>query len=288
MGRAETVLARVVDVVAEQGFAAHAVHVLVGDESAAHRWSEDVPRDVHSVAKGVCVLAAGAASDDGLFDVDAPVARYLPDLATGDGVEHATTRHLLGMVSGVDAPWSPTWTTDVPDVAAAFLAGPSRGRVFQYSPASTYTAVRALAAVVGDVHAWLVPRLFEPLGVDVPVWDRCPLGHVKAAEGLHLRSGDLARVGQLLRDRGAWRGHQLVSPGWVDAMHTGWTVRDGAGPGYTHCALAGWGGPGRAWRLHGAHGQVLLLLDDAVVTVVADDHAGADPLLRRVVELLER
>jgi len=287
VGRAQTVLARLVRDVEELGFGAHAVHVQVGDERVAHRWSDDVARDVHSVAKGVCVLAAGAASDAGLFDVDAPVAGYLPELATGDGVDAVTTRHLLAMTSGIEAPWSPTWTTDVPDVAAAFLAGPAPRRAFHYSSASTYTAMRALAAVVGDVHAWLQPRLFEPLGVQAPGWDRCPRGFVKAAEGLRLRSGELARLGQLLRDRGAWEGRQLVSPRWVDAMHSGWTVRE-AGPGYTHHALAGWGGPGAAWRLHGAHGQVLLLAHDAVVTVTADDHAGADPFLRRAVAALSR
>ncbi len=287
MGRAETVLARLVADAEELGFGAHALHVHVGEERAEHRWSPDVPRDVHSVAKGVCVLAAGTASDEGLFDVDAPVSGYLPELATGAGVDAVTTRHLLGMTSGIEMAWSPTWATDVPDVAAAFLARPAPGRAFHYSSASTYTAMRALSAVVGDVHAWLRPRLLEPLGIDAPDWERCPLGFVKAAEGLHLRSGELARLGVLLRDRGAWRGAQLVSARWVDAMHSGWTVRD-AGPGYTHHALAGWGGPGRAWRLHGAHWQVLLLLDDAVVTVTADDHTGADPFLRRVVAALER
>ncbi|MEH3078572.1 MAG: serine hydrolase [Quadrisphaera sp.] len=283
MSRTQTVLRRVASDVEELGFTAHAVHVQVDDEQVVHRWSEDLARDVHSVAKGVCVLAAGAACDAGLFDVDAPVARYLPDLATGEGVSAVTTRHLLGMTSGIEMPWSPTWTTDVPDVAAAFLSRPAPERAFSYSSASTYTAMRALAAAVGDVHAWVGRRLFEPLGIDVPDWDRCPLGHVKAAEGLHLRSGELALLGQLLRDRGAWEGRPLVSPHWVDAMHSGWTVRE-AGPGYTHYALGGWGGPGPAWRLHGAHGQMLIFSGDAVVTVTADDHLGADRMAQRIVE----
>lgn len=285
MNRAETVLSRIVGAVAEQGFAAHAVHVRTGDASAAHRWSEDLPRDVHSVAKGVCVIAAGIAADAGLFDVDAPVAQYLPELATGDAASTVTTRHLLAMTSGIDLPWSPTMFTDFPDLAAEFLSRPSRGRVFQYAAASTYTAVRALDAAIGDVHQWLLPRLFEPLGISRPAWDRCPLGHVKGAEGLHLRSDELARFGALLRDRGSWQGRQLVSSRWVDAMHADWTVRE-AGPGYTRYALAGWGGPGAAWRLHGAYGQMLIFLDDAVVTVTADDHAGADRMAQQVVSAL--
>lgn len=285
MSRARAVLDRLVLDVERDGFGAHALHVRTGDDTAEHRWSDDVRRDVHSVAKGVCVLAVGVASDAGLFDVDAPVARYLPHLARGEGTGSVTTRHLLSMTSGIDMPWSPTLFTDWPDVAAELLRRPSRGRVFQYASASTYTAARALAAVVGDVSSWLGPRLFAPPGVDDPPWDRCPLGHVKASEGLHLRSGELARLGLLLRDRGTWEGRQLVSPGWVDALHSAWVERD-AGPGYCRYALAGWDGPGPAWRLHGAHGQVLLLLGDAVVTVTADDHAGADRMVRRAVDAL--
>jgi hypothetical protein len=60
------------------------------------------------------------------------------------------------------APW--------PDLAQEMLRRPSRGAgtVFQYSDASTYVAMRMLGAYVGDVRDWLVPRLFEPLGIANP------------------------------------------------------------------------------------------------------------------------
>lgn len=286
MTRARTVLDRIVRAAEADAFAAHGAHVRTGDETAQHHWTEDVRRDVHSVAKGVCVLAAGIAADEGLLDVDAPVHHHLPDVALGHGTDAVTTRHLLGMTSGIDLPWSPTMTTDWPDLAREFLRRPTAGRAFQYSGASTYTAMRVLAAVVGDVPTWLAPRLFDPLGIDAPPWDRGPGGWILAGEGLHLRLAELARVGQLVRDDGAWQGRQLVSPRWTRALHTDWTERE-AEPGYTRYALAGWGGPGRAWRLHGAHGQLLIFLDDAVVTITAHDHAGADRMAEQVVRALE-
>ena len=285
MSRARPVLDRVVRVVEECGFGAHAVHVQVGDDGELHRWSDDVRRDVHSVAKAVCVLAAGLASDEGVLDVDAPVSRYLPGLAYGEGSSSITTRHLLGMVSGVDLPWSPTLMSDWPDLAHEFLGRPSRGRVFQYSNASTYTAMRALGAVVGDVHAWLGPRLYAPLDLHPPDWRRCPQGWIVAGEGLSLTAEELARLGRLVRDDGVRAGRRVVSSEWTRAMHSGWTVRE-AGAGYTHYALAGWGGPRDAWRLHGAHGQILIFRGDTVVTVVADDHARADDVADRIVGAL--
>ncbi|WIE65630.1 serine hydrolase [Curtobacterium sp. MCLR17_036] len=280
MTRATSLLDAIVRHVDATGFVAHGVHVRAGDDTAAHHWTPDVRREVHSVAKGVCVLATGIAADDGLVDVDEPVAASLPGLVRGDGVDGVTLRHLLTMTSGIDMPWSPTELTDWPDLAAEFLARPSRGRVFQYANVSTYTAMRVLETKVGDVGAFVSRRLFDPLGIDDVHWARCPNGFVAAGEGLALRTGELARIGRLLRDRGVSDGRRIVGARWCDAMHTEWVHRQGAGPGYERYAMAGWGGPGRLWRLHGAYGQMLLLdeVGDTVVTVTADDHPGADAL----------
>lgn len=269
------------------GFAAHGLHVLVGDDAAEHHWTPDVRREVHSVAKGIAVLATGIAADDGLVDVDVPVSALLPAVRFGAGTDAVTLRHLLTMTSGVDMPWSETELTDWPDLAAEFLGRPSRGRVFQYANASTYTAMRVLETRVGDVGAFVARRLFDPLGIEDVPWARCPNGYVVGGEGLALRTGELARIGRLVRDRGEFAGRRIVGARWCDAMHTDWVERDGTGPGYERYAMAGWGGPGRLWRLHGAYGQMLLFDGDTVVTVTADDHFGADAFAAVVATELE-
>ncbi|WP_292767154.1 serine hydrolase [Microbacterium sp. UBA3486] len=285
MSRAQTVRDRIVERIEETGFGAHGLHVRVATETADHRWTDDVREDVHSVAKGVCVLAAGLATDEGAVSLDMPVGRYLPDFELGAGVEDVTLRHLLSMTSGIDLPWSETLMTDWPDLAREFLRRPSGGRSFQYSNASTYTAMTALAALVGDIGDYLVPRLFDPLGIIDVEWERSPQGRIVAGGGLSLRTEELSRLGLLIRDRGVWEGRQLIAPGWIDAMHTEWRVA-GESADYDRYALAGWGGPGPAWRLHGAYGQLLIFLDDAVVTITADDHFGADAIAAFAVEAL--
>jgi len=289
MSRAQKTLDRLVVVADEDGFDAHSVHVLIGDETAEYHWSDDVRRDIHSAAKGVCVLAVGIAADEGKLDVDAPVAAYLPDFALGEGVDDVTVRHLLTMTSGIDLPWSETMMTDWPDLAREFLGRPSGGRLFQYSNASTYTAMRVLEAVVGDVPRWLDERLFGPLAIEAPTWERCPNGRIVAGGGLHLRTLELARIGRLIRDGGVWQGNRLVSADWVNAMHSDWFDRGPEPePAYRRYALAGWDGPGEAWRLHGAYGQLLVFLGDAVVTVTADDHFKADRMAERIATTLEQ
>lgn len=285
MTSASRIRDRIVQHVEESGFGAHGLHVLIGEDVAEHRWKPDVREEIHSVAKGICVLAAGIAANEGLVDLDAPVIEYIPGIPVGDGVELVTLRHLLSMSSGVDLPWSETMMTDWPDLALEFLRRPSRGRVFQYSNASTYTAMFILAQRVGDVHEYLVPRLLTPIGLgDVP-WTRCPHGRIVAGEGLALRTEELSRIGRLIRDRGFWDGQQLVPAHVIDAMHSDW-VPSGKNPGYQRYALGGWDGPGPAWRLHGAMGQLLIFCGDTVVTITASDHFGADAVAAYVAEFL--
>jgi hypothetical protein len=69
-------------------------------------------------------------------------------------------------------------------------------------------------------------------------------------------------------------------------MHSDWVVA-GVNPGYDGYALAGWKGPGSAWRLHGAYGQLLIFSGDTVVTITAEDHFGADALVAATVEMID-
>lgn len=283
---AQIIRDRIVQQADVTGFRAHGLHVRIGTDVAEHRWGADVREEIHSAAKGICVLAAGIAADEGAISMDAPIAIHLPDVDLGAGVGEVTLRHLLTMSSGIDLPWSETMMTDWPDLALEFLRRPSRGRVFQYSNASTYTAMRVLATQVGDVAEYLRPRLFDPLGIEDVAWMRCPNGWILAGEGVALRTEEFARIGHLIRDRGWWNGRQLVSATWVDAMHSDGVV-SGVNPGYHRYAMAGWGGPGSAWRLHGAYGQMLIFSDDAVVTITADDHFGADAMAAFVAGALD-
>ncbi|WP_368497715.1 serine hydrolase domain-containing protein [Herbiconiux sp. A18JL235] len=278
MNAAQLPLDRIVGEIDTRGFRAHGVHVLVGDDTAEHRWAPDVREDIHSVAKGVCALAILRAADERLLSLETPVSRYLPNVEFGEGSDSITLRHLLTMTSGIDLPWSPTLMTDWPDLALEFLGRPSRGRVFQYSNASTYTAMRVLAQVVGDAADYVDRVVLHPLGITDAAWERCPRGYPAAGGGLALRTEELARVGRLIRDRGRWQGRTLVSAEGVAKMHSDW-VAAGTGPGYERYAFAGWDGPGAGWRLHGAHGQMIAFTPDAVITIAADDHEGADGLL---------
>ncbi|MCM3779132.1 serine hydrolase domain-containing protein [Microbacterium hydrocarbonoxydans] len=285
MTRAASLRDRLVDEVEASGFGAHGLHVRVGDSAAEHRWTVDEREEIHSVAKGVSALAVGMADAEGVLSLDEPISRLAGDATLGRDVDGVTLRRLLSMSSGIDLPWTPTMMTDWPDLAAEFLSRDSRGRTFQYSNASTYTAMRLLERAVGDVEDYIRPRLFAPLGLDDVEWRRCPLGFVLAGEGLALRTEEMSRIGRLLRDRGVWNGERIVPGAVVDAMHSDW-VSAGTNEGYERYGLGAWDGPGPAWRLHGAYGQLVILHGDTVVTVSADDHFRADAFAAAAVRLI--
>lgn len=275
------------DIVAEidaTEFRALGLHVLAGSDEATHMWQPDIRRDVHSASKGVCVLAAGIAADEGMLDLDEPVAAFLPHVPRGDGVDEVTLRDLLAMRSGIDLGWSETLMTDWPDLAVEFLGRASRGRVFQYANASTYTAMRALQARVGDVAEYTQGRLFDPLGIPTVEWERCPNGFVTGGGGLWLTTSELALLGRLVRDNGLANGQRIAPSALITDMRTAW-MPAGKNPGYTEYSLGAWNGPGSAWRWHGAHGQIILFLGETVVTFTADDHFRADALAARIVNL---
>jgi CubicO group peptidase (beta-lactamase class C family) len=284
MTSAETVLGRFVAAVESEGLGVYGVHIRVGDETASHRWRSDDRENLYSVSKGVCAIATGMAIDEGLLTLDLAAGEVFSGMSFGAGVEQVTLRHLLTMTSGIDFRWFGHEPVPWPDLAAEMLSRPSLGRRFQYSDVSTYVAMRMLAAVVGDVRDWLIPRLFQPLEIDNPQWHRCPLGFIIGGTGLELRTEELARIGRLLLDRGKWNGRALVSPEWVDSMHASW-VDTGNPPPMDRYGIATWAGPGDAWRLEGRYGQFVVVHRNSVVTITAHEESLEDRLSELAVEL---
>jgi len=279
---ADEALQRFVRGVDLEGLGVYGVHVLIGSDVAQHRWRSDDRVNLYSVSKGVCALAVGIAIAEDAVALDSTVIELLPDLRLGAGVEAVQLGQLLGMTSGIDFSWFADQPAPSPDLAQEMLSRPTRGpgTVFQYSDASTYVAMRMLGAVVGDVRDWLLPRLFDPLGIDNPQWHRCPLGWIIAGSGLQLRTEELARISRLLRDRGSCGDRQLVSPGWIDRMHGSWFETGEPAPTDRY-GLGTWAGPGEAWRLHGRYGQLVIVDSDhdAVVTITAHEETREQRLM---------
>jgi CubicO group peptidase (beta-lactamase class C family) len=156
----------------------------------------------YSMTKSVVSLLVGIAMDRGLItDLDAPIASYLPDYAglRASDKNQITLRHLLTMSAGLGFERAP-------------------GVSFQYNNAETELIGTILKKVTGKgVDVLAQENIFAPLGIEDVAWYRHPVtGLPTSSSGLSLRPRDFAKIGQLVLNRGAWDGKQIVSASWID------------------------------------------------------------------------
>ena len=62
---------------------------------------------------------------------------------------------------------------------------------------------------------FIARELFEPLGIKEFHWFLDRAGNPSAMAGLRIRAIDLAKIGQMMLDEGAWKGRQILSKEWV-------------------------------------------------------------------------
>lgn len=260
-----------------------AVHLYVqGRGTVERRVFPDTAIAVRSVSKTVTTLALGIAESAGALRRDEKVVDVLPDLADGmqPGAERITAWHLATMSAGIEEDNDVHLRAGAPgDYLAEYVHAPvvsPPGAAFAYKNGGFYTLARMIAKRTGqDVRDFLAGRLFAPLGVMNPQWDRCPAGYSLGYTGLHLRTIELARLGRLMLQRGEWDGKRLVPATFIDAMHADWLPTAhvvgahepesefGYGASVWRCSIAD------AYRADGALGQFVVVMPSrqTVVTI---------------------
>lgn len=188
--------------------------------------------DLRSATKSITSLLAGIAMDRGhIVGADARAVTFFPEyqgLFRGDDRKaRITLAHLLAMSSGLECnDWNPAsagneekmyrsrdWLRFVLGLPAVH----EPGEVRSYCTGG----VVLLGDVVARAAAQTIPAfsrdaLFAPLGITRFEWQARPEGGTDTGGHLRLRPRDLAKVGQLLLDKGRWHGVQVVSSSWVE------------------------------------------------------------------------
>ena len=245
-----------------------------------------------SVTKSILGLLIGAAIDDGLIgSVTDPVSDYLPEMASG-GLDRVTIEQLLTMDSGLDYveddnPFGKHVEFNyTPDLAAATLAlrvGSHPDDFFRYKSGDYAILGLILDRILGEtsITGYLQERLWDPLGaMDAGMWSTDAAGGLERAWCCFATSArDLARVGQLVVDKGVWGGRQLLPVEWIDAALESayrlseWPVEysDSVFTGYGY---GWWEMAGGAWAGQGKGGQYLYLLPDRGLVVVRQGEAS--------------
>ena len=212
---------------AEKKMDIHSVMIVKNGNVIYSHWqsqgAEDKPHVLHSVSKTFTSTAVGLAIAEGKMALTDKVIDFFPDKLpsdVSDNLKTMTVRDLLTMSCGHDT--EPSSRNAQPDWVAAFLAHPvvhRPGTFFLYNSMGTYLLSAIVQQVTGEkVVDYLNTRLFEPLHIDKPHWDESPQGINCGGWGLYLKTEDLAKMGQLLLQKGVWNGKQVIPGEWVAEM----------------------------------------------------------------------
>jgi CubicO group peptidase (beta-lactamase class C family) len=200
-------------------------------------YAAGLPHLLYSLSKLFTSTAAAFAQAEGLLDLDDTVISHFPEFdadITDPGSRSMRIRHIASMASGhAQEMMREATDLDPAEPVRGFLLIPpdhEPGSVFAYSQPCTYTLASVVQRNAGmPLTHYLRPRLFGPLGIGRVGWHTMPPGQEQGFSGLHARTEDIAKVGQLYLQRGQWDGSQLIPRQWV-AQATSKQVDNPDGP----------------------------------------------------------
>jgi CubicO group peptidase (beta-lactamase class C family) len=198
--------------------------VIIKDGQLVADWDFGQKRasiEAMSATKSIVSLAIGRLVDAGkIKSVDQAVCDFYPEWKQGRK-KNITIRHLLNQTSGlqnVPSTVSEIYPSrDFVQLALAAELSDDPGSKFSYNN----KAVNLLAGVVKQASGgirmdqYLGKEIFEPLGIKDFSWTLDPAGNPHGMSGLQIRAVDLAKIGQMMLDRGSWKGKQILSEDWV-------------------------------------------------------------------------
>jgi CubicO group peptidase (beta-lactamase class C family) len=210
------------------GVEMHSLMVVRHGHVVAEGWwapySAERPQLLYSLSKSFTSTAAAFAQAEGLLGLDDTVVSHFGEFdadITDPRSRSIRIRHVAAMASGHTREMlGEAIERDPAEPVRGFLLIPpdrEPGTVFAYSQPCTYTLASIIQRNAGmPLTQYLRPRLFDPLGIGHVGWATLPPGGEQGFSGLHARTEDIAKLGQLYLQRGRWDGAQLIPEQWVE------------------------------------------------------------------------
>ena len=225
-------------------------------EEYAYPYSADMPHTLFSVTKSVVSTAAGFAIDEGLFSLDDKIIDLFPEYEAckSDEWESLTVRSVLTMSSNKKFSFLQDMTGNYMKM---FMKAPFRKeRGFLYSNNDAHV-VAALVHKFSKQNLidYLTPRLFKPLGIDIPAWETNEIGECIGGTGCYLKLRDLAKICQCYADGGKYNDEQIIPEFWTkEATKIQVEFRENEGYGYLFWIKNG------VFSMTGMFGQIICFI----------------------------
>lgn len=242
-------------------------------------FSSEYGHTLYSCSKTFTAAAVGIAISENRLRLSDRVASFFPELlpdTISPWLAKMTVEDLLTMRSGFDA--TERVRTSETEWVRSYLAVPvvaEPGTRFAYDSMDTYLLSAIVKKVTEmNVSDYLTPRLFEPLHIEKVNWEYSPENITCGGWGLYLQAESLAKFGQLLLNKGAWNGRQLIPASWVEQMMSIHAQTGGDSYGYQMWACD----HPNTVRADGSYCQYIIVMPDedmvAVFTQSATGNAG--------------
>jgi CubicO group peptidase (beta-lactamase class C family) len=207
-----------------------------GQGDGQHEFDATTKHDMRSASKSAISLLVGITIDRKLIaGADEPVVKFFPDYSAvkSPGWDNITLRHLLTMSSGMRWDEGRAWTDPKNDepylgseadpvryvLSKPIVAPPDT--VWAYNGGGTDLLGNIIERVSGKpLEVFAREALFAPLGISDWEWMKYRNEKIAPAAGLRLRPRDAAKIGQLVLNKGAWGGRQIVSARWIEQSIT--------------------------------------------------------------------
>ncbi len=185
-------------------------------EEYAYPYCAEMPHTLFSVTKSIVSTAAGFAIDEGLFSLDTKIADIFPEheKCAGEGWEELTIRSVLTMQSNKEFSFLQDMTGDYTEM---FMKAPFRkDKGFLYSNNDAHIVSAAISKCAGmSLVEYLTPRLFAPLGIEPPEWEKNAKGECIGGTGAYLKLRDLVKISRCYADGGKFGGVQVIPEWWT-------------------------------------------------------------------------
>lgn len=224
VGIDSSVINKMTEEMACNGINIHSMMVLRHGKVACEAWSApltaETPHMVYSVSKSFLATVYGFALDEGKITKDTRFVDVFPELRPKKAdakLEKLTIHHLLcmtaGKQTGMRGEKNKNWLEAF--VNAKWIFSPGEG--WRYVSDNYFVASAMLVRVLGmSVTEYLTPRLFEPLGIEIPFWETSSDGVEAGGWGLMLKTEDIAKFILCYHNKGVFDNKQVVPEWWVN------------------------------------------------------------------------
>lgn len=245
------------------------------------------PNDVRSITKSITSLLIGIAIDKGIIkSIDQNLREFI--IPSRESIPQQildlSLQNLLEMSAGFE--WEELqnvynynwWIKSQNQIEYLFTIPIKNkpGEIFSYNSAA-YHLLSVILTNTSKMSTleFATKYLFEPLEIGLRNWGKNHDGYYNGSSGLQLSPYDMYKIGQLIINKGLYKGKRIISSQWIEKSTSPTINTNKAHPYSNSYGLGWWIGDcdcGKYIFANGYGGQYIVIVPNINLVVTATNH----------------